>query len=378
MKTVIIKSVKSVYFWLFLLAAVNLAIAFLFVRYPLSLNGDAPSYLNAMRIIEGKDYDHFAYGDQTEIMLKTRILTTPLMLYSSILLSYLTGSEYGAMLVVNIIFYFLIIFVFYQLVYAIYKNRLVAFLSAVLFFGNYGLYNYGVTYRTDLGGWFFFLLSSLFAVRYFKDPAKQKFFYFSVLASAVGVLFKEYGALGLTVLVILILFLSLRLLDKIKKISKAILLFSVLPILYYLFVYLQFHFSYLDRYQYALVETIGENADAGINWSVILLVKVLGWLFLAGWPIFFYGLYQEHKNFNRERFKILVSMLPASLSFLAWPGLTQRIAFVFVPLLAMISGFGLSKLKNKYIIALILVAYLLVNYLIRNMSVTDLMHLINF
>ena len=109
------------------------------------------------------------------------------------------------------------------------------------------------------------------------------------------------------------------------------------------------------------------------------MIKVLGWLFLIGWPIFFYGLYQEYKNFNSQRFKILLALLPASLAFLIWPGLTQRIAFIFVPLLSMVSAFGLSKLKDKYVIILLLLIYAAINYLIRNASLSwDLLKIVNF
>lgn len=373
------KIIKSPYFWLFLLAIVNLLIAFYFVRYPLALNGDAPSYLNAMRLIEGKDYNTTAYGEQTEKMLKTRILTTPLMLQISIWLSYLTGAEYSAILLINIWFYFLTIFVFYQLALAIYQNQRVALTASVLFFANYVFFNYGPTYRTDIAGWFFFLLAALLAVKYFKAPAKKKFYYLAIFSAAVGVLFKEYGGLGLIPLFILILFLPQNFKQKIKKLIKAAVLFSILPLFYYLFIYFKFHFSYLDRYSYAVSETVGSVTSPAIHWSLILLIKVLGWLFLAGWPIFLFGLYQEYKNFNQQRFKILLAIFPAAISFLAWPGLTQRIAFVFVPFLAMISGFGLSKIKRRYLLIAILAAYALINYLTRNLYLSwDLMKLINF
>ena len=130
---------------------------------------------------------------------------------------------------------------------------------------------------------------------------------------------------------------------------------------------------------FAIDATILNVDQPGINWSIILLIKVLGWLFLVGWPIFLLGLYQEYKNFNWTRFKIFVALLPASIAFMAWPGLTQRIAFIFVPLLAMISGFGLSKIKNKYIIILILISYAVVGYLTRNAYLSwDLLRIINF
>ena len=373
------KIIKSPYFWLYFLAVINLLIALFFVRYPLQLNGDAPSYLAAMQLIQGQDYDQNFLGEETELMLKTRILTTPAMLYFSILAGRIFGGEYQGMFFINLIFYFLIIWVFYELVKAIYKDQRVALIASVLFFANYCLINYGITYRTDLGGWFFFILAAFLAIKYFNNPQNRKFFFLSILASSVGVLFKEYGALGLVPLIILILFLPLTLWQKIKQSIKVAVLFSILPVLYYVFVYLKFGFSYLDRYLYAIDATIYNTQQPGINWSIILLIKVLGWLFLIGWPIFLYGLYQEYKNFDSKRFKVLLALLPSSLAFLAWPGLTQRIAFIFVPLLSMVSAFGLSKLKNKYVVILLLLIYAAINYLIRNASLSwDLLKIVNF
>lgn len=365
----IINFIRTHYFLIFLLAVINLLIAFFFVKYPARLNGDAPSYLNAMRYIQGREYDKAAYGWETDIVLKARILTTPLMLYSTVFVSKITGNEYSAMLLINIVFYFLIIYIFYKLVFEIYSSHLVASLSSILFFANYCMNNYGITYRTDIGGWFFFLLATFFAVKYFKKPTDEKFYYLAILSASIGVLFKEYGALGLIPLGILILFLPVSFKEKLKRIFKAAFLFLIIPFLYHLFIYFRFHFSYIDWYGHAFGLVIDNPARPGTDWSIILLTKVLGWLFLVGWPIFLWGLYQEYKNWDRQRIKILFSILPASLAFLAWPGLTQRIAFIFVPWLAMISGYGLSKIKNKYLIGLIIVVYLLISYYTRPLMV---------
>jgi|GEM_PF-2260403 hypothetical protein len=358
--------IKSPYFLIYFLAVINLLIAFFLVGNALELNGDAPSYLIAMKFIQGDEYDHNMYGWQTDIVLKARILTTPLMLNSSIFLSKIVDSEYGGMLAVNIIFYFLIIYVFYKLVHLIYKNHLVAFFASILFFANYCMINYGITYRTDMGGWFFLLLTILFAVKYFLDSDNnEKFYYLAILSASVGVLFKENGALGLISLGILIMFLPISFVHKVKKVLKTGILFLIIPILYHIFIYLKLHFSYVDWYNYNISQVINNPAAPGIDWGIILLIKVLGWLFLVGWPIFAWGLYQEYKNFDKTRAKILLAILPASLAFLAWPGLTQRIAFVLVPWLAMISAYGLSKIKQKYLIAIILIIYILVGYLTR-------------
>jgi len=254
------------------------------------------------------------------------------------------------------------------LAYLIYRNHLIASLSSILFFTNYCMNNYGITFRTDIAGWFFFLLATFFAVKYFKEKNK-KYFYLAILASSIGVLFKEYGALGMISLGILILFSPISFKEKFKDILKAAGLFLLIPFLYHLFIYFRFHFSYFDWYKYAFGVVINNPERPGIDWSFILLVKVLGWLFLAGWPVFDWGIYQEYKNFNKTRAKILLAILPASLAFLAWPGLTQRIAFIFVPWLVMVSGFGLSKIKNRYLIGAIIVIYLLASYYTRPLMV---------
>jgi len=352
--------VKSPYFFIFVLAIVSLMIAFIFLPRPLKLNGDAASYLIAMQFLQGKEYDTSVYGDQNELLLKSRILTTPLMLSSSIFFGKVVGSEYGGMLLINIILYFLIIFVFYKLVYLVYQSHRVSFLSSILFFTNYCMYNYGTTYRVDMGGWFFFLLTTLFAIKYYQSQSQdKKYFLCAILAASIGVLFKEYGALGMISLGILILLSLESFWSKVKKIFEAAILFLIIPVLYHLFIYLKFGFSYVDWYGFVF------GAHAATDWNIILLFKVLGWLFLVGWPIFLWGLYQEYRNLDKTRAKVLLAILPASLSFLVWPALTQRIAFIFVPWLALISGYGLSKIKSRYIIITILLIYVVVNYLTR-------------
>lgn len=350
--------IKSPYTFLLILAIINLIIVFSLVKAPLQGNGDLPSYLEAMKFLQSK-----SYGEEFMI---NRVLTSPLMLYSSIFFGYLVGGEQTGMLAVNLIFYFLIVIVFYKLVKLIYQNEKVALFASILFFANYCMFSYGTTYRVDIGGWFFFLLGTLFAVKYHQSQLRNKrAFVYSVLSAVIGVLFKEYGALSLISLSFLILFSSVDFKEKIKKILGAAALFIIIPGFYYLFFYLKYNYSYFNWYFQIIDIYVKNPRTPDIQYHPILLIKVLSWLFLAGWPIFLWGLYQEYKNFIKERAKILLALLPASLTFLFWPALTQRIAFIFVPWLALMSGFGLSKIKNRYLVISILVIYVLVNYFTR-------------
>lgn len=329
-----------------------LAVCF-YINKPPFIFSDSKSYYQAIVFLQGFPLEG--------ALPLNRLLTAPLMLDVSLFFNNFIGNIYSSMLTVNIIFYCLIIMIFYELAYLIYKNRFAAFAGSVLFSSNYYLINFGLAYLADMGGWMFFTLSTLFAVKYFQTKS-DKFYYLSIFSSSFGFLFKEYGAVGMASLGLLILFSEMPLGKKLKKIIFAGLLFAITPIVYHVFFYLRFDYSYFDWYLF----NIGKYAS-GDNFSsaLFLAIKVLGWLFSLGWLIFAYGLYQEKKHFDKYRAKILFCLLPASLMFFLWPVLDQRIAFIFVPWLALISGFGLCKIKNKYLAGFILLAYVLINYNIK-------------
>jgi len=160
----------------------------------------------------------------------------------------------------------------------------------------------------------------------------------------------------------LILFSNSYWKKKFKEIFIAGLLFLIPLTIYYLGFYLKFHYSYFNWFSYNFDTFIKSPINQEAKYSFILLIKVLGWVYLIGWPVFLWGLWQEKKFFDKSRIKILIALLPASLMFLVWPSLTQRIAFIFVPWLALISGFGLSKIKNKYFILSFIILYIVINY----------------
>ena len=178
----------------------------------------------------------------------------------------------------------------------------------------------------------------------------------------VGVFFKEYGALGLLTLFSLILLSNLPRSEKIKRIFGGGLLFAILPAAYHIFYYLKFSFSYFGVYGF----TYAQYNIITPNHSFSIFIKVLGWVFSVGWLFFCYGVWQEWRHFDKTRFKLLISLLPLSLSFLAWPGFVQRVCLVLLPFLATLSGRGLADL-NKYLAVLLLVAYIIFNYHMGNL-----------
>ncbi|MDO8592369.1 MAG: glycosyltransferase family 39 protein [bacterium] len=344
------KANKKIIIFLGALIIANLAAAYFFLGLG-TPPGDAPSYHDAMEFLLGQ-----GESGAVEAIVLTRLLTSPLMLYLSIFFGYFVNSLYSGMMIMNLIFYFLIISIFYFLVYEIYGRKNVALFSTVLIATNYYLVSPANAFLVDLSGWFFMLAASWFAVRYYKRKINKNY-YLALLFSVIGVFFKEYGALGLLTLFTLIFLSDFSLKEKIKKILLGGFMFGVLPLAYHIFFYLKFGFSYfsvydLTYYQYNIIEP---------NHSFVILIKVLGWVFSFGWFLFFYGAWREYRDFDKVRLKFLISLLPLSLSFLAWPSFAQRVAFVLAPLLAIISGRGLAD-ANKYLAVLLVIAYIFFNY----------------
>ncbi|MFH1255409.1 MAG: glycosyltransferase [bacterium] len=347
---------KLEYFFLYLLGLINFLAARFYMNKPPFIFADSKSYYQAMMFLKGLPVEG--------VLPLNRLLTTPLMLDVSLFLNNFIGDLYSSMLAANIVFYCLITAIFYKLAYLIYKSRAAAFAGSVLFLSNYYIINFGLAYLSDMGGWMFFALSTLFAVKYFQTKS-DKFYYLSVFSSSFGFLFKEYGAVGIASLGMLILFSAMPWRKKIKKIIFAGLLFAAAPIIYHVFFYWRFHYSYFDWYLFNMGKYVYSGNFSSLSYRLFLSIKVLGWLFSLGWPVLVCGLYQEKKHFDKDRAKILLCLLPASFMFFLWPALDQRIAFIFVLWLALIAGFGLSKIRNKYFVVFVLLAYILINYNIK-------------
>ncbi|MGB3921697.1 MAG: glycosyltransferase family 39 protein [Minisyncoccia bacterium] len=336
-------------FYLVLLLAAQIPLAFFYVTPNFIISGDATGYNETIRFLGGEEVESSS--------VNIRLLTVPLLLYLSHLLNTALGDPYLSIMLVNLVFYFLIVPVFFRLVFEIYRDKLIAFFASILFFSNYYFFNADNFFIGDLAGRFFFLLTNLLALLYFLRQEK-KYFYLAILSSVVGVFFKEFGALGMLTLGCFILLSETGWREKIKQIFKAGLLFLTPLVVFYALFYLKFHYSYLNWYDYNVNLYPEDENQYGFG----IFLKVMGWVFLAGWPLFLYGLWQEKKNFVKERAKVLLALLPSSLMFFAWPMFMQRTAFILVPWLSMIAAYGLSRIGRKYVVALIVSVYIALNY----------------
>lgn len=337
---------------IFSLAALGLFVSYFYIGYEHRLEKDAISYSEAANFLQGK-----STGGPVPM---NRVLTTPLFIYSAIVLNFIFKDFALSASVLNIIFYFLCIGAFYLLAKEIYKKSEVAFWGSLLFISNYYFIDPGNAHLADMGGWFFFVLATYFAVKYI-DVSDRKFYYLAILAAVLGVLYKEYGGLGLVNLMLLIAVSDFSKKQKIKDIALAGLLFLTPFLSYHLFIYLKYEYSYFNWYLF--IKSTTHNVAYQTK-NFIMLAKILGWVFSLGWLAWIFGLKEELKERDKRRLKILIAILPAALFFLIWPVIAQRLAFILVPWLALIAGFGLSKIKPYWAGAFVAI-HALFNYNIK-------------
>jgi len=347
-------AVKNKYPILILIFVVlNILVSCFYIGYSPKLEKDAAQYLEAANYLSQG-------GRISADTLMHRVLTNPAFLYLSILVDRFVNDFSSSFAVVNTIFYTLCIFAFYFLALEIYRDKKTAFLGAILVAFNFYVIDPNNSHLSDMGGWFFYIFSTCLAVKYF-NTLNRKFYYLSILTAAAGVFFQEYGGLALINLALLIMLSGLSGKQKLKDIVLAAALF-VMPLLaYHAYFYLQYHILYFDRF--LNVETASSVAGFEPK-SLILLVKILGWLFSFGWLAFCLGLRKEILATDKNRIKILLATLPITLLFVIWPAITQRLAVVFMMWLSLIAGFGLSGIK-WYLLYPFLGIYIWFNYNIR-------------
>ena len=317
-----------------LLGVFSLFVSYFYIGYTSKLGSDATEFKQAAVFLSQG-------GQISRDIIINRVLTSPLFLYVSLFVSLFTKDFRISFVIVNVIFYLLSIVAFYFLAWEIYKDEKVALISSILVIFNYYVIDPGNFHLADMSGWFFLIISTLFAIKYF-NTFNKKFYFLSILLSAIGVLFKEYGGLGIINLSLLILFTDLSWKEKIKQILLAGIIFLIPVLSFHVFAYFKYHITYLDKFKY--VQTIS-SVPGYQSKSLVLLIKILGWLFSVGWLAFLLGFWQELKVKDKHRLKILLACLPATLTFLIWPAITERLAVILMLWLSLIAGFGLSKLK---------------------------------
>lgn len=312
---------------------------------------DTKTYLHVMYQIQGKPG---IYADESYTNAVIPQLNNPATIVLSVALGKIFGSELTGLAILNALGYVVAVYFFYQLAWLVFSNEEHAFWAGILLASNYSLLKFGPgAYLVDMGGWVWYIVALYCGVRFFYLK-EERFALLAGFFSMVGLFFKEYGGIGMLTLIPLIFFTDLPWKQKVVlSIKSGSFLFINLG--YHVWAYFARGYLYFYRYQTVIT-------DFAPHQSVVRTIKVLGSLYLVGWPLAAWGAIRSWSGGLSQRNKVLIAMIPSALIFFAYPAYDQRISFIAVPLLSLLAAIGLSKIRSRLFVYCVLLLYIVSNF----------------
>lgn len=290
-----------------------------------------------------------------------RLLKPAPLLIGSLLIPFL--SPESSLVFQNLIFYFLSVLLVFFLIYRFYHNEKQAFYGTILYSTAYPMLAYGLAPLTDISGWFFYVLIILLSLNSLDNFNIKKVFLIGLLAG-LGMLFKEsLGAAPIFFVSLIFIATRFPIGKKIKYVLVFGLAFIFIPLISGVILYKLYSYSLIDWYL-----SVARTSESGFFvYTPLRILIEIGRMLIIGWVFVLVGAFKEILKKNKERIKILVSFLPASLSFFFWSFPHNRIIYIAFPLLVLLGSFGLLRnfknhKINTFIELSLLFLYIFVNY----------------
>lgn len=325
---------------------------------------DSPSYIAAMQYLS---------GETDTISSPTRILNTAGGLVITNALAPLFGGLLPGWLAMNVFFYFLLAFSFFYLLREFFASEWVALIGTLLLAGNYAPLVFGLGYLMDAGGWALYALSLLFLHRY-ATSNETRYLWCAAAAVGVGGLFKEYALLGGLAIAAYVF------IERYPRVWRAFLqlipagVIAALPVTcVHIAVYLTFGYTYLDWVRET--NSIYGNAYAS---RVVEYIKSFGSLLNLLAPLALLGsIYFVHSlkrgELSRTHITYIAAVACSVIPVFFWPGITQRVLFICVPLLVLVAAFFIKRFERQwYLFIPFLVAYVALNVLMDSVILPNL------
>lgn len=268
------------------------------------------------------------------------------------------------LIILNILFYYGVIFLTYGLVRRIFANKWIGALSAFFVATAYPMVRYALTLVQDIGGYFFFVATLYAGWRWYEEK-KHSWLWLGGLSIALGMLTKESGAMGALFLGILILLSHSSIRTKILNIGRVALIpFVVLLINQYrgsLIGYnsgewFVWNWKTYAPENYVFFKWLGVNATTyNLLWIFILMGAFL---------LFYY-----RRSISQKVWIYFAAVLIPSFSYLAWPVFIGRTVFIsawfFVPLGTYAVYWLIHQHKVRYLGVLVVILILITPFLLQ-------------
>jgi len=342
------------YLLLSLIVASLNAVLLLVFFVPRFDHSDTVQYVSTIKYIS---------GDPTAEVFLKRILSPMPILIGAALSPVLDAKN--ALVAQNLVFYFLSVWLVFFLICRLYHNEKQAFYGTVLYITAYPILAFGLASLTDMPGWFFYILSVLLSLNFLKKPQLKTALLAGIMAG-FGMLFKEsVAAVPIFFASLLFIASQLSFKEKLKYISVYAIAFLFFPAINSIVLYNLYSYSYIDAFRLGGLHPEGYSGFYIVSFARIIIetgrVLAIGWLFVL------IGALKEFALKNRERAKILLALIPPSLSVFLWSFPHNRMIFIAFPLLIPLASFGLLRnyknLKiNAFLELTLLFLYVFLSY----------------
>jgi 4-amino-4-deoxy-L-arabinose transferase-like glycosyltransferase len=273
--------------------------------------GDTRSYVDMIRFYSGKG----APQDPAALLSMQARLLKPVYGYAGAALSPWLTPE-NTILILNLFFYFGVVILLFFLFRELSFTDGYAVMGTLWFVTAYPVLKYCFALLTDLGGYFFAVLTILMFIRAVK---KQRLWVFLLagLLSGLGFATKETGGMGM-LFGALYLFTSAKSFGWKKTLSyflASAVPFGIVAIL------TQYQASLFSGYDF--LNWLSSNEQTYRRDPIMFIGTMLS-AFNLLWLPFFYGLI-NWKNWGNK--KAVICLIPPGLTVLAWPIFISRILF---------------------------------------------------
>ncbi len=347
-------------FEIFLILILSLNFFLIFQIFGFTLGGDFAGYVEPISFLAGKTELNLSLQELGRLFLR------PLGLIIGSFLAFFTDA-YSAMILEDLIFYLATPFLIFFAAYYFFKQKRPAFYAAIFYASAYPYLKFTINYMTDVGAWFFLVLSICLTLKYLSiyksNPGGgKKILLLNPVLCFLGFLIKEDGGLGIGFLVLAILLATdLRLKEKIKNILITSFLFLALMVIYQIIFYNAYHYQF-----FSLFSTAADSYSAR-NYNFGSVAKKLTALFSIGWVFIAFGFFRIFKSKDRQKKMILLALIPTSFSFLLWPYQAERLMFVAGPLLSLLAAAGINMKKDgfkcRFLEGVLIIIFIGFNYL---------------
>lgn len=318
-----------------LLFAAALLIAGRFAIADLTPATDSASYIETARYLGGDD-----------VALHPERILKPFAPLGILAIQRVSSLSFDDAFLVEIILGFLLLIASgYWFFREFFRERkhaeLLAIAGTILLAGGYPMLKYGLDLYTETGAMAFFMAGLALTVLAARDPSWRNI----LLATSVGVLgilWKEYSALQLLSLGLVILFakeLSYR--EKFLRWGAMAAIGGVFLGGWLAYVYVVYDYSYADWFRLG-----GATGTLPLDNGLLAITKSLLGVAMLAWIPAAYGVFR-HKEMEQRELRIAILLAIPCVAIFTWGYAISRLYYVAAPVVLVFALHGISQLIER-------------------------------